>query len=136
MDAVLLFDGICGLCNRCVRLLIRLDRRRVLWFAPLQGSSAAALGERHGVLTEDLATIILVRRFGLADEVVFTRSEALIEAGRELGGLGLILLCLRAVPRGWRDAVYDWVARRRHRWFGQRERCPAVAPERRGRFLP
>src|SRR4051812_25961531 len=74
---LVLYDGVCALCNRLVRFLIKIDRRNVLAFAPLQGQTAARLAERHQFPT-DVRTIVYVRKFGLKHERAHTKSEAVL----------------------------------------------------------
>ena len=132
---LVLYDGVCGLCNRTVRFLIRIDRRQRLCFAPLQGPTAARLAERHRFAT-DVRTLVYVRDFGLKDERSHVRSEAVLRIFADVGGLWSALLLLRVVPRALRDLVYDWIARHRYRWFGKYDSCPLPSPEQRARFLP
>jgi predicted DCC family thiol-disulfide oxidoreductase YuxK len=141
---LVLYDGICGLCNHMVRFLLRIDRRNVLSFAPLQGQTAPRLAERHGIplatAGEDegsaLETIVYVRNFGLKRERAYLRSDAVLRALGDVGGLWWLLSLLRVVPRFLRDPVYDWVARNRYRWFGKHDTCPLPPPDQRARFLP
>jgi predicted DCC family thiol-disulfide oxidoreductase YuxK len=123
------YDGQCGLCDRSVRWLLRRDRDGRLRFAPLQGTTAAALlayGPRS-----NLTTLVLLDKDG-----VHVRSEAAIRAVIHLGGAWRLAHVLRSVPRRMRDRAYDLVARRRHRWFGRVEHCHLPEPDQRSRFLP
>jgi predicted DCC family thiol-disulfide oxidoreductase YuxK len=132
---LVLYDGVCALCNRMVRFLLRVDRRAVLCFAPLQGPTAARLAERHG-FPLDVKTIVYVRPFGLKGERAHERSDAVLRVLADLGGVWWLASLLRVVPRVLRDGVYDWVARHRYRWFGKYDSCPLPSPEQRPRFLP
>ncbi len=132
---LVLYDGVCGLCNKLVRFLLRADRRAVLCFAPLQGPTAARLAERHG-FGLDVKTMVYVRHFGLKDERAYLRSDAVLRVLADLGGVWWLLSGLRAVPRSLRDPVYEFVARNRYRWFGKYDSCPLPSPEQRARFLP
>jgi predicted DCC family thiol-disulfide oxidoreductase YuxK len=132
---LVLYDGVCGLCNRLVRFLLRVDRRNVLCFAPLQGPTAARLAERHG-FPLDVKTMVYVRHFGLKGERAHLRSDGVLRALGDVGGIWSAAVLLRLVPRLLRDAVYDWVARHRYRWFGKYDSCPMPSPEQRARFLP
>ena len=143
---LVLYDGVCGLCNRMVRFLLRIDRRKVLSFAPLQGPTAARLAERHGFPlagvgageagASALRSMVYVRNFGLKRERAYLRSDAVLRSLGDVGGLWWLVSLLRVVPRFLRDPVYDWVARNRYRWFGKHESCPLPPPEQRARFLP
>ena len=132
---LVLYDGVCGLCNRTVRFLLAIDRRGVLCFAPLQGPTAARIAERHD-LPQDLRTIVYVRSFGLKRERTYLRSDAVLRIFGDVGGAWCLLMTFRLVPRFLRDPVYDWVARNRYRWFGRYDECPLPSPEQRARFLP
>ncbi|HXA14482.1 MAG TPA: DCC1-like thiol-disulfide oxidoreductase family protein [Opitutaceae bacterium] len=134
---VLLFDGVCGLCNRVVRLLLRLDRRGVLRFAALQGEPAQEFLRAHDLPTEDFSTLVLVpdwsRRSG---ENYLLRTDAVVVALWMCGGASRVLAAmLRAVPRRLRDAGYRFVARTRYRFFGPWQACPLPRPEWARRFL-
>lgn len=123
------FDGTCGLCNGFVDRLLRWDRRGTLRYSPLQGETAAArLGPQSPT---DPATII----FADGDRI-YQRSTAVLRILRRLGGAGRLAAVLFLVPRPIRDAVYDWIARHRHGWFGQRAACRIATTEERRWFLP
>lgn len=128
---VILFDGVCGLCNRTVDLLLRHDRRGRLRFAAQQSPAGQALLARHGLPPDALAYLVLVENGGVA-----TRSTAVLRIGRLLGGgwAGLAALGY-LVPRPLRDALYDFVARRRYAWFGRRADCRVPTADERARFL-
>jgi predicted DCC family thiol-disulfide oxidoreductase YuxK len=132
---LVLYDGVCGLCNRLVRFLLRIDRGAVLCFAPLQGPTAARLAAKHRFAL-DVKTMVYVRHFGLKHERVYLRSDAVLRVFGDVGGLWWLLSGLRIVPRFVRDPLYDWVARNRYRWFGKYDSCPLPSPDQRARFLP
>lgn len=129
---VILFDGVCNLCNGFVRFVIRRDPNGIFRFAALGSEPAEALLRVAGVPSEPRPdSIFLVH----ADRVHGKSSAALRIAGYlrfPWPLLGLLLI----VPRPVRDAVYDAVAHRRYRWFGRRNACVVPAPELKTRFLP
>jgi predicted DCC family thiol-disulfide oxidoreductase YuxK len=126
---VAFFDGICNLCDGAVNFLIDHDPRAVLKFAPLQGSTFAALVETHPELAG-------IDSFVLWDAPrVYTRSSAGLHIAMALGWPWRALAVLLVIPRPLRDAVYDFVAQRRYRWYGRRESCRMPTPELRARFL-
>ena len=131
---VLLFDGDCGMCNRLVQFLIRRDRRERLVFAPLQGPFSARTLPSHGIDPEDLDTACLVTDAGTPDERVHVRSSAIVRATAALGGLWSVARCGLVVPRPLRDALYRFVANRRHR-ISKKLACPLMTPAERSRFL-
>ena len=126
---VVYFDGVCGLCNRSVDLLLRWDKRGVLRFSPLQGRHAAE--HLPGSTVQDLDSIVLVDQRG-----AHTRSDAVVRALEHLGGLWHCAAALRIVPRSIRDAMYRLVARYRYTWFGQHEQCRMPTFKEAERFLP
>ena len=134
---VLFFDGDCGLCNRLVRGLLRLDRHARLRFAPLQGPPAQAYLRRHGLPTKDFDTLIYVSEGSLdpPSQPLF-RTAGVIAALRVVGGGGKILAALLAIfPAAWRDAGYRMVSRWRYRVFGPWRPRPLARPEWSQRFL-
>lgn len=132
---LVLFDGECGLCDRTVQALLRIDRQGVLTFAPLQGDTAARVRSRWR-LPEELSSLIYVRDFGAPGEQPLFRSDAVLGLLSRLGGIWRLAAPLRWLPRGLRDRAYDFIARRRYRWFGRREACRLPSPAERARFLP
>lgn len=133
---LVLYDGVCGLCNRLVRFLVTVDRRNALCFATLQGATGRRLAERHGFAAHDPDTVVYVRDFGLPSERTFFRSDAVLAALADVSGPWWLLSAARILPRFLRDAAYRFIARRRYRWFGRFDSCPLPPPELRGRFLP
>jgi predicted DCC family thiol-disulfide oxidoreductase YuxK len=127
---VLLFDGVCDLCNGVVRFLIERDEAATLRFAPLQSDVARELLAGRDPDPDDLETVVLVE-----DGRCFTKSGAALRVARHLGLPYRLLSSLRFVPRGLRDRVYDVVANRRYDWFGRRDRCMAPTPDVTERFL-
>jgi predicted DCC family thiol-disulfide oxidoreductase YuxK len=135
---VLLFDGECGLCHRLVRVLLRLDRRGRLMFAPLQGNSTQAFLLRRGLRTADFDTLIFVPDWSRRENVaVRVRTDGVIAALRATGsrGLGAAAAVLAILPPRVRDAGYRAVARWRYRVFGPWRPRPLARPEWQERFL-
>jgi len=134
---VVFFDGECFMCNRSMRMLMGLDRKQRLRFAPLQGETAREVIERREDLEFDLKTIIYVENLGGKNEKVFLRSTAVLQSvirtGRGWASLARLAL---VVPRPLRDVVYNFIARNRIRWFGRTESCSLIPPERRNQLLP
>jgi predicted DCC family thiol-disulfide oxidoreductase YuxK len=128
--AVVLFDGVCNLCNGAVNFIIDRDPDGYFRFAPLQSDAAAPYldGTDDGV--GDLGTIVLVE-----DGQTYVRSTAALRIARRLTAPWPLLFLAVAVPRPLRDAVYDWVARNRYDWFGTRDECRLPTPGLRDRFL-
>lgn len=132
---VLLYDGVCGFCNKSVRTVLRSDRRGTMRFAALQSEYARGLIERHPSLA-GVDSVVYVEPGGRGrPERVHVRSEAALRVAAYLGGPWKILLAARLVPRPLRDRLYDLFARRRYRLFGKQDTCMLPPPEARKRFL-
>lgn len=129
-DHLLLFDGVCNLCNGWVRFVIRQDRTAKFRFAPLQSAAGQALLAQHDLDTPDLDTLVYFRK-----GTVLIRSAAALNVARDLGAPWSLAYVGMLVPRPWRDALYHLVARNRFRWFGRRASCMVPTPELRSRFL-
>lgn len=128
--AVVLFDGVCNLCNGAVRFIIARDPKSRFRFAALD-SDAARDVLRDRVVSEPLPdSIVLVDSTG-----VFTRSTAALRIARRLRFPWPIAAVFLLIPSPLRDAVYDFIARRRYRWFGKRDLCWMPTPELQSRFL-
>ena len=119
-EPVLLYDGTCGLCNRIVRGLLRMDRRGRLRFAPLQGPAGQEYLRAHQLPTENFDSLVFVPDwFNRHQPAYLVRTAGVIAALREAGGIGRALAALLGlVPASWRDAGYRWVGRWRYRLFG------------------
>ncbi len=130
-EAVLMFDGVCSLCNASVDFVLRHDRRGRFAFASLQSDEAEAFLAAHGKRADALLdTVVLADAEGLHE-----RSAAALRVLRGLGLPWSLGYALVAVPRPVRDAVYRWVAANRYRWFGTRETCRLPSPAERERFV-
>ena len=134
-DRVVLFDGVCVVCNRSVDWLLRRDLESRLHFAPLQGETAQRIREAlPGALPEDLDSIGYLERSGGGLRVSL-RSQALRRILEDVGG-GPGLGLLRVVPVAVADLGYRVFARLRYRLFGRRDACRIPSPAERTRFLP
>jgi predicted DCC family thiol-disulfide oxidoreductase YuxK len=125
-----LFDGVCNLCNRSVQFVLKRDRRGVFRFASLQSEIGQSLLQRSGLPADQLDSFVLVE-----NNKVYTRSTGALRVCRKLGGAWSLLYVFRIVPRPLRDAVYNWIARRRYSWFGKKDSCWLPSPEWKSRFL-
>ena len=127
---IIYFDGLCNLCDGFVRFLLRHDRRGRFRFAPLQGETARArLGERFTGGEPETLVLEEPRRFR-------TRSDAALAILTGLGGYWRMAGVFRVIPRPLRDALYNYVARKRFAWYGRREACRIPTPGEQDRLLP
>lgn len=129
-NPVLLFDGMCRLCNAWVDFVLEHDRRGTIRLAALQSEAARDLVRLYGGGEEPVDSVLLVK-----DGRIYQKSEAILQLASTLGGIWKILLAGYAIPCALRDRLYDVVARNRIRWFGRRETCRLPDPEQRHRFL-
>ena len=135
-NPIILYDGVCGLCNRLVQFLLKHDKRGRLRFASLQSDFAEKVLRRHGIDPRDLDTLHVVENYDQPDERVLQRSDAVLRAGRELGGFwGVSSSVAKVIPRPLRDLGYRFVATNRYRVFGKYDTCMLPDPSQRSRFL-
>lgn len=115
---VILFDGVCILCNGFAQFLARHDHDRNLLFAHLQSDTGTRLLGQHNLPASDLTSVVLLK-----DGAAFQKSTAALRALAELGMPWKLLLVFLVCPRSLRDLVYDAVGRRRYQWFGKTDSC-------------
>jgi predicted DCC family thiol-disulfide oxidoreductase YuxK len=132
---ILLYDGVCGLCNRLVQFLLKHDKHDRFRFASLQSAFAAPLLKRHGADPHDLDTVYVVIDYDRPTERLLARSDAILFLAAHLGGIWKLATVGRALPKTLRDAMYRMVARNRYRVFGKQESCMLPEPSHRQKFL-
>lgn len=132
---LVLYDGVCGLCNRLVQFLLAVDRRGAFDFATLQSETGKAIVERAGGRPDELHSLYVSASYKTPGHQVLTRSEAALFIARELGWPWKLAGLMRALPSAWLDRAYDLVARHRYRVFGRSEQCLVPRPEFRSRFI-
>lgn len=115
----LYYDGDCGLCNRAVRILAAIDKRDVFSVSPLQGGAGQAMLRRHGMLERDFDTMVIE-----SGGKVYTKSDAVLEVFRCLGGWWRLAVLGSVIPRAVRDRLYMLVSMNRIRIFGKSDACP------------
>ncbi|MFI5236282.1 MAG: thiol-disulfide oxidoreductase DCC family protein [Gemmatimonadales bacterium] len=130
---LLLYDGDCGFCAGQIQFLLRYDRAQTLRFAPLAGSTAADVLARHPEL-RGVDSVVWLDDPGGSGEAAAVRSRAVLRAAEYLGGLWRLGALGYIIPGGWRDSLYDLVARHRHQLNG--ERCVIPTQDQLARFLP
>ncbi len=133
---ILLYDGVCGLCNRFVQFILRRDRNAIFRFASLQSSAAGRILTRHGANPTDLDTVYLVVNHELPDEYLLSRSDAVLFVLCQLGRLWrAVASLLQLLPKFLRDPAYNAVARHRYRIFGRSDVCTLPRDADHTRFL-
>ncbi len=127
---LILFDGVCNLCNGFVQFIIKRDPDATFMFASLQSETAVKIRKENGSDSFEADSVLFFDGFKL-----YSRSDALLEIARDLPGFKWLTFS-RFLPLWIRDSVYELVARNRYRLFGKREECMIPTPKLRGRFLP
>ncbi len=129
-DHLLLFDGVCHLCDASVRFILRRDPTGKIKFAPIQSPFGSQLYTQHGLDPAAPNAMLFLTPTG-----AFQASDAALEIARTLGGLWQLALIFKPLPRALRDTVYYFIARNRYRWFGKDESCMMPTAELKERML-
>lgn len=128
--AIIVFDGVCALCNGWIDFLLRHDRRGCYRFAAMQTPSGRKLLADHGLDADDSVSFLLLDERG-----AHTDSDAILRVLSGLGGAWRLIAAGKLVPRFVRDPLYRLLARNRYRWFGRRDVCRIPDAEHRYRFI-
>jgi predicted DCC family thiol-disulfide oxidoreductase YuxK len=128
--SIILFDGVCNLCNGAVNFVIKRDTGNVFKFTPLQEKQGVLLLKTHAVDTQKLDSIVLIENGN-----VYIKSSAALRIAKKLSGLWPLFFVLLIIPSFIRDGVYDFIAKNRYKWFGKKEQCMIPTPGFREKFL-
>ena len=132
-NPILLYDGVCGLCNRFVQFVLKHDATAQFCFASLQSDYSTRILQQHALDSQDLDTVYVVEAPGTQPK---SRSDAVISILRTMGGFwSAIATVLRIFPKPVRDWGYNLLARNRYRIFGKYESCPLPEKKYQDRFL-
>ena len=129
-NPIILFDGVCNFCNGAINFVIKQDKKKVFRFAPLQSAAGQELLEKYNLDKTDLKSFVFIK-----DGKAYQKSTAALQVMNGLPWYWKEVQILRIVPTFLRDQIYDWVARNRYRWFGEKEVCMVPSPDLRSRFL-
>ena len=129
-DQLVIFDGICNLCNGTVQFIIKRDRKKKFSFTTYQSIIGQDILRQNGFPTTDQSTIVYVKK-----RVIYVKSKAILEILWDLGRCWNLLYVLNIIPLFIRDFVYDIIAKSRYRVFGKRESCMVPNQEIMERFL-
>ena len=127
---VILFDGVCNLCNSAVKFVLKRDKNSVFKFASLQSNAAKKLLSNTEVSAIDSTTFVLIE-----NGTLYARSTAALRVCKHLSGLWPLMTVFMIVPRFIRDWVYNLISKNRYRWFGKRDTCMIPSPEVKNKFL-
>jgi predicted DCC family thiol-disulfide oxidoreductase YuxK len=127
---VVLFDGVCNLCNNAVDFIITRDSKDKFKVGALQDKVTQKLLEDYKINKDYIDSLVFIH-----EDSVFYKSRAALEIARNLGGLWPMMYSFIIVPPVIRDPIYDWIARNRYKWFGKKETCRLPSDEEKKRFL-
>lgn len=127
---IILFDGVCNLCNRSVQSIIKKDKKGVIKFASLQSDTGQNLLMEFELPKGDFQSFVYIK-----NNRCFTRSDAALEVAKTLQGIWEVAYIFKIIPKFIRDGVYNIIAQNRYKWFGEKDACMIPTPELRERFL-
>ena len=127
---IMLIDGVCNLCNGLVKFTVKHDPQKKILFAALQSDTGQRLLRQHRLPASDFQSFVWIE-----NDRAYTRSEGALKYFKALGGSWAILHGFMIIPGPIRNYVYDFVSKRRYRWFGKSETCLVPTPELKSRFL-
>lgn len=130
-NKIILFDGVCNLCNNSVQFVIEHDREDIFRFAALQSTIGKKLMDDRGIDPSQMDSIVLIEP-GIA---YYTKSTAALKIARSLGGIWGFARFLEWIPEGIRNRVYDHIANNRYKWYGKKDACMVPTPELMSKFL-
>ena len=128
---IILFDGVCNLCDSSVQYVIKKDKNDVFRFVPLQSDLGTKILQHIGISNQKIDSIVLYEP-GVA---YYYKSGAVIEISKTLQGFFNYGMFFRILPNSLRDVVYDYVAKNRYKWYGKKESCMIPTPELKSKFL-
>ena len=127
---VVLFDGVCNFCNGSVNFILRQDRKGIFRFAALQSEAGQEILDQHGLANESFDSFILVEK-----GKIYQRSTAALKVFNKLSWYWKWTQLFYIIPPFIRNMVYDFIARNRYKWFGQKTECMIPSPEMKAKFL-
>ncbi len=128
---IVLFDGVCNLCNSSVQFIIQHDTKDVFRFVALQSELGQGILKHIGIADNNIDSIVLYEP-GIAYQY---KSSAAIEIAKELGGIFILGTVFRIIPTAIRNFIYDYIAKNRYKWYGKQEACMVPTPALKAKFL-
>lgn len=128
---IILFDGVCNLCNSSVIKVIKHDKRNVFLFAPLQSETGQKILRELNIDSKKMDSIILYS----PNESFYKKSSAALRIMNEFGGLWKLTQIFRIFPAAFNNLFYDLIARNRYKWFGKKDSCMIPTPDLKAKFL-
>lgn len=130
MQAVIFFDGVCNLCNGAIQFIIKRDKQNIFRFAALQSDYAQKILPNYFLTAKQTDSIVLIE-----NGKIYQQSTAALKIAKKLSGFWPLLYIFIIVPKFIRDAVYNYIAKNRYKWFGKQESCWVPTPELREKFF-
>ena len=128
---IILFDGLCNLCNSSVQFLIKKDSKDIFRFVSLQSELGKELLSKLPIAIQKTDSIILYE----SEAVFYYKSQAVFQTLKTLGGLFNLFLLFKLLPHSIHDFIYDYIAKNRYQWFGKKEQCLVPTKEIQSKFL-
>lgn len=128
---IILFDGVCNLCNSAVQFIIKHDKKDVFRFVALQSDLGLDILKHIGIDSTKIDSIVLYEP-GIA---YYYKSDAALQIAKSLDGLFSIGIILKIIPNGIRNSLYDYIAKNRYKWYGKKESCMIPTKELKLKFL-
>ena len=129
-NPIILFDGVCNFCNSAINFVLKQDRKGIFRFAPLQSEAGQKLLQEHNLSTKEFDSFVLID-----NGKVYKKSAASLRVMNRLPWYWKEAQILRIVPTVFRDAIYDFIASNRYKWFGKKDQCMIPTREMRSKFL-
>ncbi|WP_347374714.1 thiol-disulfide oxidoreductase DCC family protein [Aequorivita sp. Q41] len=127
---IILFDGVCNLCNSSVNFVIKHDPKNHFKFAALQSEIGQALLSKFNLDSTKVASIILID-----GDKIYQKSSAVLTIAKNLSGAYPLLFGFMIIPKFIRNAAYEYIAKNRYKWYGKKESCMLPSPELKSKFL-
>ena len=128
---IILFDGICNLCNDVVLKVIKYDKKNIFLFSSLQSKIGKEITDHLGIDISKIDSIILYE----PDISYDIKSTAALKILQDFSGIWNLFSILLLLPEGFRNLIYDYIAKNRYKWFGKKEKCMIPTPELKEKFL-
>lgn len=128
---IILFDGVCNLCNSSVQFIIKHDQKDLFRFVSLQSDLGIKILFHLGINTKSIDSLVLY----IPNKAYYIKTNAIFYIAKDLGGFIFLLYYLRYLPNFIKNNLYDFIAKRRYKWFGKSEKCIIPTIENRKKFL-
>jgi predicted DCC family thiol-disulfide oxidoreductase YuxK len=129
---IILFDGLCNLCDASIQFIIKRDSNDVFRFVSLQSNLGQQIVQYLKIDTQKVDSIVL---YNPEKKTYLNKSEAVFEIVKSSGGIFYCLLIFRLIPIAITNKIYDFIARNRYRWFGKKKSCLVPTKELESKFL-